>query len=255
MSVIVMGLVWSTPPDLLPPNHRLVLLAYADHANDDGSSVYPGRDRMAEKTGYSKGTIGRITSQLLEAGWLRQTKHGHRGQRAEYRVNVTRLKGAQDARLSSEKGAQLDEERRAYGTEKARTGARPNHHEPSGEPSDLVFDSRKRKRDLLWEVFCEIHGDPATDSERGKFNAIVGKLREAGVTPGEYQVLVRAYVSKHRGSQPTAATVAERVGEMRHYAARGPMKAPTPEQLEQEQKWLEAMVEHEAIEEGDHDGE
>ena len=85
MSVSVMTLVWRSD---LPANHKLVLLAYADHANDDGGSVYPGEDWMAAKTSYTSGNVRRVTKELVDAGFLYRVKRGHTGQRAEWEVDV-----------------------------------------------------------------------------------------------------------------------------------------------------------------------
>ncbi len=75
----------------LPTPLKIVLVAYADHANDDGSSVYPGEPWMVVKTSYSAGTIRRLTSELIDTGLLHQTHRGHRGQRAQYEINVDLL--------------------------------------------------------------------------------------------------------------------------------------------------------------------
>jgi len=152
MSVKVMSMVWDCD---LPPNQKFVLLAYADHANDEGTSVYPGEDRMKKKTGYSKGNVRRVTAELIDAGMLMRTRKGHRGQRAEFRL-VLDVIAAHNATLS--KGAQPDEERRAdiverraETTVKARTGATPNISEPS-EPSGTVISARKRNHIFDWYV-------------------------------------------------------------------------------------------------------
>lgn len=226
MSVAVMTLVWNSQ---LPPNWKLVLLAYADHANDDGTSVYPGEGLMVEKTSYSAGTVRRITAELVEAGLLERVKSGYRGQRAEFTVVVPNLKGYQDERLSKgahldAKGAHLGEERRASGDEKPLTGDTPNVIEPSVEPSEPSL----ARRDFLWEAVVAVHGEPATRDERGKYNKQMSKLREAGVVADEYPMLVKAFVTKHRGDiQPTVATIASRVGELRHYIHYGPVEPVT----------------------------
>lgn len=240
-----MAMVWESG---LPKNMKMCLLAYADHANDDGTSVYPGETVMSDKTSDSAGNVRRVTKLLIEDGVLVQTKRGYRGQRAEFRI-VIEVLGAHIARHSEKwKGAHQGEERRALEPRKARTTATPNHHEPSGEPSlreegiaslaNINPSSKpgtqiqpKRKRDELWDTFTAINGDPATKSERGKYNAIVKKLRDAKVTPEEYPTLVAAYCRKYPGSQPAAATVAERVGEMRHYRDRGPITVPDADEV------------------------
>ncbi len=125
--------------------------------------------------------------------------------------------------------------------------ANPTQPNPTGpnptQPEE--GDKSPRKRDELWEVFIQIHGEPASKSERGKFNKIVAQLREAQVTPVEYPSLVAAYVSKYGGSQPAAATVANRVGEMRNYAAKGPMQAPDADRLRQDREWAAVLEAHE----------
>ncbi len=134
-----MEMVWESG---LPKNRKMCLLAYADHADDDGNSIYPGEDRMAEKTSDSPGNVRRVTSLLIDDGLLIQTKRGHRGQRAEFRIDLEVL-AAQIARHSEKvKGAHDGQERRAESADrraptsgKARTTATPNHQEPS-EPSE-----------------------------------------------------------------------------------------------------------------------
>ncbi len=67
MSVRQMGIVWELD---LAPNKRLVLLAYADHADDDGEHVYPSLARVARKTGYSRDQVRRISRELVEDGLM-----------------------------------------------------------------------------------------------------------------------------------------------------------------------------------------
>lgn len=89
MSVTVMGLVWATK---LPPTQKLVLLAYADFADDDGRSIWPSIGRMAWKTGCSERTIQRTTRDLEAAGILRVVgKHRADGRYKETDVRVINL--------------------------------------------------------------------------------------------------------------------------------------------------------------------
>lgn len=245
MSVKVMGMVWESG---LPKNMKMALLAYADHANDDGTSVFPGEEIMAEKTSDSPGNVRKVTKLLLEDGVLVQTKRGYRGQRAEFRINLKRL-GAHIARHSeTRKGAHHGQERRALEPGKARTTDTPNHHEPSLNHQPEVEVTSTRPRDELWDAFTAIHGDPATKSERGKFNKAVSKLREAGVTGDEYPSLVLAYTSKHDGLQPAVFTIAnERVTEMRQFLKLGPIKSVSLEAVRDEQ-WARDYDARQALE-------
>ena len=70
MSVKVMAHVFGIVDKRLSPQDRLVLLAYVDHADEDGCNIYPAVATVATKTGYSERTIQRRTRNLEEAGLL-----------------------------------------------------------------------------------------------------------------------------------------------------------------------------------------
>lgn len=63
MSAKLMGTVWECD---LPHNEMIVLLALADHANDDGDNVFPGIPYVAWKTGYTDRQVQRIMRSLEE---------------------------------------------------------------------------------------------------------------------------------------------------------------------------------------------
>ncbi len=67
MSGKVSGWVWDLD---LPQNEKYVLLAYADHADHEGHSIYPSVDLIVRKTGYSRRSIQRIVIKLIEKGHL-----------------------------------------------------------------------------------------------------------------------------------------------------------------------------------------
>lgn len=90
MSVKVMGRVWDTD---LPPNLKLVLLAFADAAEHDGTAIYPGEERLRSQTSYSRGQLYEITNKLRDLSVLVQVKKGHPGQRAEYLIDLEVLDG------------------------------------------------------------------------------------------------------------------------------------------------------------------
>ena len=63
MSVKVMAYVWDLE---LQPNKKFILLAYADHANDNGESIFPSNETVAKKTGTSVRTVQRLKKELVE---------------------------------------------------------------------------------------------------------------------------------------------------------------------------------------------
>lgn len=66
MSVKLMGAVWDLE---LEPLTKMVLLALADHANDDGE-CWPSRKKTAKKCGISLDTLDRRTASLEKMGYL-----------------------------------------------------------------------------------------------------------------------------------------------------------------------------------------
>ena len=76
MSVKVMALVWDLK---IESNKKFVLLAYADHADHNGFSIFPAVSTIAKKTGYSERSVQRITRDLEEKGLLVDDGTGKKG--------------------------------------------------------------------------------------------------------------------------------------------------------------------------------
>lgn len=71
----------------IPPNLKLVLLAYADRAWHDGTNVFPSADWIAAKTSYSVRSVKRIARELEQAGLLIPDGRGPRGTR-KWRIPI-----------------------------------------------------------------------------------------------------------------------------------------------------------------------
>ena len=65
MSVRVQTYVWQLD---LPPSHKLIAIALADHCHDDGSEARPSRALLMKKTGLSEATLRRSIKDLIEWG-------------------------------------------------------------------------------------------------------------------------------------------------------------------------------------------
>ena len=55
----------------LEPREKLVALALADFADDDGGNVYPSIKTLADKVSMSAGNVRRIVRQLEKIGYAR----------------------------------------------------------------------------------------------------------------------------------------------------------------------------------------
>lgn len=66
---------------------RLLALAIADHAHDDGTHIFPAIDTLAHKTMQSRSTVQRQIAKMLTSGWLvRVNNRTGRGHTNEYRI-------------------------------------------------------------------------------------------------------------------------------------------------------------------------
>lgn len=85
MSVKAMSLVWDIPcPSkindiLFQSGHKYVLIAYADHADQQGRNIYPAVGTIANKTGYNARSVQRLTNDLENMGLLVENGVGPRG--------------------------------------------------------------------------------------------------------------------------------------------------------------------------------
>jgi hypothetical protein len=78
-------------------NVRLVLLAIADSANDDGLDAWPSMNRLCQKTRLSERTIRRCVRELEQLGELRCLggRRGAHGRRVSNRYEVTMASSGQ----------------------------------------------------------------------------------------------------------------------------------------------------------------
>ena len=63
-----------------------VLLALFSFRRKNTDTVYPKREKVAERTGYSVRTISRATTDLVELGWLKKSGDGGRKRPVHYTI-------------------------------------------------------------------------------------------------------------------------------------------------------------------------
>ena len=75
-------------------NERLLALALADHARDDGTRIWPSIDELSRKTLQSRSTVQRQVAKMVAGGWLERVNEGTgRGNTNEYRISAAWLAG------------------------------------------------------------------------------------------------------------------------------------------------------------------
>src|SRR5205085_11509747 len=92
MSVRLMSMVFDLDPEKYKSTSKIVLLALADHANDDGRSIYPSVGRLAHKCGLTERAVQLQLHELRDQNLIRLL--GPLGPHAtnEYEINVSTLK-------------------------------------------------------------------------------------------------------------------------------------------------------------------
>src|SRR5690606_38380458 len=95
MSVKVMTAVFERYP--VGGGEMILALALADHADDDGTKVFPSIEHLMVKTRQSRRTVQYQLRRMEESGWLILVKNGHggRGQSREYRISLEWIKGGE----------------------------------------------------------------------------------------------------------------------------------------------------------------
>jgi hypothetical protein len=82
MSIKLMSLVWDLD---LPAGDKLVLLALADQANDEGVQCWPSIATIARRSGQGERTVRRCISDLEGKGHL--TRHFRDGDSTQYHIH------------------------------------------------------------------------------------------------------------------------------------------------------------------------
>lgn len=130
MSIRLMAQVWNAA--LPSSTHKLVLLAFADHANDEGE-CWPSIKKVAVKSQISQRQVQRIVADLKRNGLLIALKPAHGRKTPTYRIRgdtMTPLRCGNDAHVA----AGVTNET-ARGDAHVAAGVTPMSPKPSREPS------------------------------------------------------------------------------------------------------------------------
>lgn len=68
-----------------------VLVALLSFRNKNSDTLWPKRETLAERCGYSINNVSKVTSQLVDLGWLVKTGKGGFSKASQYRVTVPEL--------------------------------------------------------------------------------------------------------------------------------------------------------------------
>lgn len=80
----------------LSPSQKSVLLALADHGNEEGQSIYPSTERLTKKTGLSERTVQRAIDDLCSSGVVVIISGARQHAPNHYEINVPMLAEIRD---------------------------------------------------------------------------------------------------------------------------------------------------------------
>jgi hypothetical protein len=137
----------------MPAVEKLVLLAMADHARDDGTGCYPSIGRLSKKTSLSVRAVQTTMRGLEDAGYLvsQGKSKGGRGVTTEYTITLERgqtallpfsgrgryqRKGnpARHAPFRKPETPHATTQKPRMPRQETPHGMHPNHYEPKSEP-------------------------------------------------------------------------------------------------------------------------
>lgn len=134
MSIKVMTAVFDRYPN--GGSEMLLALALADHANDDGTRIYPGIKHLAEKTRQTERNVQKLLRKMQDMGWLIAVGYtnGGRSLHTEYRISSEWIKGEnfspfQNGERKGQKGELCDIKGEREGIETVNTGSPANNHQ------------------------------------------------------------------------------------------------------------------------------
>lgn len=220
MSVRVMSIVFEADGGLTA-TQKLVLLALADHAADDGTSVYPSVKTISHKTNLAEGGVRKALRELRDSDLklIKITRHFTNRRPNQYTINVTRLAGMKRVLPDDSQESWVSPHDTPTVTKK-HPRLSPRDTDPSvtiNEPSEHAVEKKPRERDLLFDSIAEVcQVDPATSGKSiGTVKAALLKATPP-YTPEEVKTFGEQWWSwKERSAPPTIWQLRERIGNVR----------------------------------------
>lgn len=153
MSVEVMSLAWYVGG--LTPAQKAVLVALADHANEDGKHAYPSVARLVIKTSYAERTVRRALSDLRDMNLIVAVGDSTHHKPTEYFIDLSEMQARQDrpARDAPHDLPENTEDLPESADRPARDAPKPSVNHPNnrqGEPK--ASDAPAREANGFWTL-------------------------------------------------------------------------------------------------------
>ena len=180
-------------------NDKLVLLAIADNAWEDGTNAFPSIRHIAHKAGLDKRTVKRIIKKLIEMGELkRQLRHN---QSSLFTVLIQ--DSWPDIPMNISIDDDDDEEVQVVETspEAVEVPPAPEKKLPAKKKASPLV-KKERPEDPIWNAVMDVCGIEQTtlnQSERSKYGGCCKLLKESQATSEEIYVRAERYRKRYEG--------------------------------------------------------
>lgn len=216
MSVKLMSAVFEAD---FPPSEKLLLLAMADFANDEGKSIYPSQETLARKTGLSDRTVRTLTKKLIAAEVIKTVGKTNAGT-YQYEIRPETISTRKP--LPPETTSGVDRKPLPVTPETTSYDPLVNHQltistkrTPKTRTVSAKNPKPERPRDELFDVIAEVtQTDPATaGSTIAKVKVVLAK---AGYTPDDVRAFAKKWWEwKDRTTSPSVWQLQEKIGNVK----------------------------------------
>lgn len=206
MSIALISAAWRLKT--LSPTDKLVLLALCDWANDDGESLRPSIQAIADKSSLSPRQAQRVMRGLVEDGWVEVIGNhsgGAPGTSRHYRLNVRKLTGTGDTSVTGDNLSRVTQKvetgdiggggRVTFVVETGDTGVTQTVIEPSIEPSRTKGKSTQERAqvverpdgvaEVVWLDFLQLRRAKRSPLTRTALDGLRRESERAGLMLGE----------------------------------------------------------------------
>lgn len=207
MSIEIVARILNTQTGL-HPTAKMVLIGLANHANPDGTHVFPSVARIARYAECDPRTVKRQLKALRLAGWIEVVSEASQHRPTEYQIRGDRLS------LLESRG---DTQSIPGVTPVSSRGDIAVSPEPSEPSENHPSVAPRRERDPIFETLAEIEGSDLaelTTSQRGALNKAAKELRDLGVEPAEIAHRAIAFARRYPGATLTAIALVRHWGEL-----------------------------------------
>ncbi|MFN7002204.1 MAG: helix-turn-helix domain-containing protein [Roseinatronobacter sp.] len=168
----------------LAPTERLIMLALADHADDEGR-CYPSIRRLCQRTGLSERAVQSNIKKLVDQGYIRTVIGGGKGNANLYFVSAnpaadaprTKCTPAADAPQTPQ---QMHPNPAADAPKPSRTTIEPSDLIPSAKPADILSEVSSPQAARSFVVFRSKIKKPLTETAARRIAKDLTKITSQG---------------------------------------------------------------------------